>query len=165
MAYEPTVWSCGDTITADKMNKLEQGLAECCGGGTDLIVTVAYAYGNVTYASLPPKTVWDALESDTPVRVKLANNNSYGSYDMAYLTQYDGNPDNDPYGVGVQGTHYRFSLFPTSYNDGEQDVIEIGSRVDIFHPNNTDEYYWVYGDYYAGKLGIEEDIGGGDLLP
>ena len=33
MAYEPTVWNCGDTITADKMNKLEQGLAECCGGG------------------------------------------------------------------------------------------------------------------------------------
>lgn len=36
MSYEPTVWQCGDTITADKMNKIENGIAECCsGGGTD----------------------------------------------------------------------------------------------------------------------------------
>lgn len=33
MAYEPTTWNCGDTITAEKLNKLENGLAECCGGG------------------------------------------------------------------------------------------------------------------------------------
>ncbi|MBT9685145.1 head fiber protein [Pseudoflavonifractor sp. MCC625] len=26
MAYEPTVWKDGDVITADKMNKLEQGV-------------------------------------------------------------------------------------------------------------------------------------------
>ena len=40
MAYTPTNWSCGDTITADKMNKLEQGLAECCSGGGILAVRV-----------------------------------------------------------------------------------------------------------------------------
>lgn len=28
MAYEPTIWEDGDVITADKINKLEQGLAE-----------------------------------------------------------------------------------------------------------------------------------------
>ena len=38
MAYEPTVWACGDTITADKLNKLENGLAECCGGGSAPLV-------------------------------------------------------------------------------------------------------------------------------
>lgn len=26
MAYEPTTWSTGDVITADKLNKLEQGV-------------------------------------------------------------------------------------------------------------------------------------------
>ena len=34
MSYEPTVWECGDTITAEKLNKLEQGVASS-GGGTE----------------------------------------------------------------------------------------------------------------------------------
>ena len=36
MAYTPTEWACGDTITADKMNNLESGVQEalnCCGSG------------------------------------------------------------------------------------------------------------------------------------
>ena len=27
MAYTPTTWQCGDTITAEKLNKLEQAVA------------------------------------------------------------------------------------------------------------------------------------------
>lgn len=34
MAYTPTEWNCGDTITAEKMNKIEQGIADS-GGGTE----------------------------------------------------------------------------------------------------------------------------------
>ena len=34
MAYKPTEWKCGDTITAEKMNKLEQAVAQGGGGGT-----------------------------------------------------------------------------------------------------------------------------------
>lgn len=26
MAYEATEWACGDTVTADKLNKLERGV-------------------------------------------------------------------------------------------------------------------------------------------
>ena len=33
MAYEPKEWVCGETITAEALNHLEQGLADCCGGG------------------------------------------------------------------------------------------------------------------------------------
>lgn len=33
MAYEPKTWVCGETITADGLNHIEQGIAECCGGG------------------------------------------------------------------------------------------------------------------------------------
>lgn len=36
MAYEPTIWQAGDTITSAKLNKLEQGVAE--GGGGVFIV-------------------------------------------------------------------------------------------------------------------------------
>ena len=38
MAYTPTNWQDGDVITAEKMNKLEQGVAE--GGGGVLLVNV-----------------------------------------------------------------------------------------------------------------------------
>ena len=51
MAYTPTNWQCGDTITAEKLNKLEQGLAECCGGGGGASME------SVTYAEL--KTMRD----------------------------------------------------------------------------------------------------------
>lgn len=33
MSYEPTVWACGDVITAEALNHIEQGLEECCSGG------------------------------------------------------------------------------------------------------------------------------------
>ena len=40
MSYTPTMWQCGDVITAEKMNKIENGIAECCsGGGEPLILT------------------------------------------------------------------------------------------------------------------------------
>lgn len=35
MAYEPTTWASGDTITATKMNKIEQGIAN--GGGAFVV--------------------------------------------------------------------------------------------------------------------------------
>ena len=32
MAYTPKTWVCGETITAEDLNHLENGLADCCGG-------------------------------------------------------------------------------------------------------------------------------------
>lgn len=39
MAYEPTNWKAGDTVTSAKLNKLEQGVASAGDGGV-LIVSV-----------------------------------------------------------------------------------------------------------------------------
>ena len=33
MAYEKQTWQCGETITADKLNHMEDGIEECCSGG------------------------------------------------------------------------------------------------------------------------------------
>ena len=33
MAYTPTTWVTGDTVTATKMNKIENGIANAGGGG------------------------------------------------------------------------------------------------------------------------------------
>lgn len=47
MSYTPTEWECGDTITAAKMNKIEQGIADA-GGAEPFFVneTVDDNYGN-----------------------------------------------------------------------------------------------------------------------
>lgn len=39
MSYQPTNWVCGDLVTAEKMNKLEQGLADI--GGVASLMDVA----------------------------------------------------------------------------------------------------------------------------
>lgn len=45
MAYEKQTWVCGETITADKLNHIEDGIADCCGGGGgDLLVVNITAY-------------------------------------------------------------------------------------------------------------------------
>lgn len=33
MAYEKQTWSCGETITADKLNHMEDGIADSGSGG------------------------------------------------------------------------------------------------------------------------------------
>ena len=35
MAYTKQTWQCGDTITADRLNHMEDGIAECCSGGSE----------------------------------------------------------------------------------------------------------------------------------
>lgn len=39
MAYEKQTWACGDTITADKLNHMEDGIANAGGGSESLMVT------------------------------------------------------------------------------------------------------------------------------
>lgn len=39
MSYTPHTWQAGETVTAEKLNVLEQGVADAGGGGT-LLVTV-----------------------------------------------------------------------------------------------------------------------------
>lgn len=51
MAYTPTNWECGDVVTAEALNKIEQGIAEA--GGNSLFI-VNYDYTNIdkTFAEI-----------------------------------------------------------------------------------------------------------------
>lgn len=42
MAYTPKAWECGDVITADDLNHIEQGLANAGGGSDPLVVNVEW---------------------------------------------------------------------------------------------------------------------------
>lgn len=44
MSYEPKEWVCGDTITADDLNRMEDGIADASGGASIFLVEItAYA--------------------------------------------------------------------------------------------------------------------------
>lgn len=40
MSYDPTNWKAGDVISSQKLNKLEQGVADAGGGGGALVVHI-----------------------------------------------------------------------------------------------------------------------------
>lgn len=70
MAYTPTTWVTGDTVTATKLNKLEQGVANA---GSALICTATYSSSLSVPNYVLDKTVqeiYDALLSGTPAYIK-----------------------------------------------------------------------------------------------
>lgn len=72
MAYTPTTWATGDTITASAMNKLENGVANA---GSAMILTTTVIGGN-TVLDHTMKEIYDAISSGTPVYF----NYTYGAY-------------------------------------------------------------------------------------
>lgn len=65
MAYTPTTWNRGDTVTSTKLNKLEQGVANA---GNALICT-CNNNGNDYVLDKTVQEIYDAMESGTPVYV------------------------------------------------------------------------------------------------
>lgn len=59
MAYTPTTWTTGDTITATKLNKLENGVANAGGASWDAVIRLTHANNSNADApaSLTPSIV------------------------------------------------------------------------------------------------------------
>lgn len=68
MAYTPTNWSTGDTVTATKLNKMEAGIAS---GGNSLVLTI----GSNSALSATAAEIIDAINEGTLVYLHCA----YGS--------------------------------------------------------------------------------------
>lgn len=73
MAYTPTTWVTGDTVTATKLNKLEQGVANA---GNVMIVTGSYINGDYTL----DKTVQELYEA-TLAGIPVYLVYTYGTWD------------------------------------------------------------------------------------
>lgn len=59
MAYTPTVWQAGDTVTAAKLNKMEQGIAS--GGG--IFVVNAVVSEDTNRLDKTAAEVWAAVQT------------------------------------------------------------------------------------------------------
>lgn len=82
MAYTPTTWVTGDTVTATKMNKLEQGVANAGGGKYDV-----YDYIIKQVDSNTPtlekgswQDVYNALQDMEPIMGLFIKNLTPGQY-------------------------------------------------------------------------------------
>ena len=85
MAYTPKTWECGETITADDLNHIEQGIAEASSGGGTAPFLIFKAVSTETTTEPCPdnengnihiitttwnyswQEIYDALNSETPV--------------------------------------------------------------------------------------------------
>lgn len=116
MSYTPTEWETGQTITAEKLNKLEQGVADAGGGGIDaLVVTFTATVDDVTgeISSISSnKTVSEivsAVESGIFV-VATIDANRYGMPEIVWLYSDSGLfrqiPGVDPEGVWQMCVEY-----------------------------------------------------------
>lgn len=52
MSYTPTNWVTGDVVTAEKLNKIEQGIAGSSTGGGAFVVTFTAEYDNGSYTNV-----------------------------------------------------------------------------------------------------------------
>ncbi len=68
MAYTPTTWNTGDDVTATKLNKLENGVANA---GSVLICNATYSDSEQNYIlDKTAQEIYDALLSGTPAYIK-----------------------------------------------------------------------------------------------
>ena len=95
MSYTPTTWVNGDTITAQKLNKMEQGIAE--GGGGAFMVTDDAGTLDQTW-----QDIWDAAEVG-PVIIAIVSETEI-VHDIVTTVLSDTSDPNDPYyGVNTSG--------------------------------------------------------------
>ena len=78
--YEPKEWKCGDTITADDLNHMEQGIADG-GGGSALIVTKNDNVLDKTW-----QEIYDAFVGG---RIILIHTNDTSAYELVTLVAGD----------------------------------------------------------------------------
>ena len=82
MSYTPNTWTTGDTITATKLNNIEQGIANAGGGGA-MIVTSTYDGDTDKWVlDKTAQEIYDAFMGGTPVYIKV----QYGT-----TSDYSGN--------------------------------------------------------------------------
>lgn len=76
MAYTPTAWTTGDTVTATKLNKIEQGIANA---GSALICTCSFD-GDDYVLDKTVAEIYDAYVAGTPIFIQFFYG-THGTYE------------------------------------------------------------------------------------
>ena len=136
MAYEPKTWVCGETITADGLNNIEEGVQEaleCCGSGGDCGYSCTESQetvfeGSLTTASMGQMygvtfTPTEPIEGDSITvsfngteyelpKVTVPFGDGYGDFDASSNPVFT----NYPCAIGISnGQHYFFTQSGGTY--------------------------------------------------
>ena len=80
MAYTPTTWVTGDTITATALNKIENGIAGAGGGGAYDFIIRKIGSGSPTLEEGTYSDVYNKLQNQEPVYGLYVENTAVGTY-------------------------------------------------------------------------------------
>ena len=86
MAYEKTTWQTGDTITAEKLNNIEQGISD---NETAIVQPLVVTATEPDY--IGDKTwqeIYTALIAKKPVYLYIADSTPLGTYEPLYTAFY-----------------------------------------------------------------------------
>lgn len=89
MSYEPTNWQTGDVVTSQKLNKLEQGVADAGGGGGgNLVLHISYDEATTTFtANYTAGEIKSALESGRDLAAPYQSDDGTGVlYGIVYAS-------------------------------------------------------------------------------
>lgn len=81
MSYTPTTWTTGDTITATKLNKIEQGIANA---GSALICRTTFD-GDYFVLDHTVQEIYEALLSGTPAYILYEDGDFTAYFGSIYL--------------------------------------------------------------------------------
>ena len=100
MAYERQTWECGETITAEKLNHMEEGISSASGGGTPLLATITIGEELELSIDKTYEEMVNALINGNPINVVLRRVTLYGeeveTIDQSNLLYaYYNAPDNE----------------------------------------------------------------------
>ena len=133
-------WACEDAITADELNRMEDGIeeaVECCGGGTPLIANVVDSDPSATTKS-PNQSLRSIGEAESSYWL----DKTWQEISDAFPNVFVNNPF-DPSQVGIVNLKSSVTaVYTTSENGNIYYYVHITNEVghDIFGTDSTDGY-------------------------
>lgn len=137
MSYEPTNWQKGDIITAEKLNKLENGVVSAGGGGSGVFEIFFEVYWDEDANA-------DVVTCDKTLD-EISAAKTAGQYITARALIWQTGPSKAPIGFDVDPEYnwYEFA-FEWIDNDPSWNYMYSGK---IEYDTSTQKWKWVYSQY------------------
>lgn len=123
MAYEKQNWKCGDIVSAEKLNHMEDGIAECCSGG-DVGYECTSEWVTLTDESVTTVADEDSYEGNLAYSTPIIADTIKVTFDsVEYICNRRSAPNNNcEYGALWDDAteSYDFSEFPFKVNSSSR---------------------------------------------
>ena len=84
MAYTPKTWACGDTITAEELNRMEEGISSASGGDGIFTFTITSPSYQTWTCDKSYDDIADALDAYKIVIGTALEGSNFATFDNSY---------------------------------------------------------------------------------